>query len=331
MQAARLWQAADHRMCIFPPRPWFLWENRDFAGATPGGVLNTIYNQYPGIKLGNSWFFDVYVAAMALEALGFASEVEDPNAMQRALCRIRSIPSDGAEGVTQEQYEAIGYAIKQQAYEEFPKFSYPVTNASMVTLWVAAMEAIGAGDARDITTAVLDVGQNCACPGDVFDDDAPTDPLESGYYLGTNLAGSLVQMTPDDYWRVWGVRNTAASDVYGVLVQLSSRPSGTQKRAAWDGANLGVTVEQSLWSNTSDHMENDGFHDGAAMVYFADAAIAEALAGQLPTVQSHFLMDSGDLGTVLADSGVLLGACFNSLPNLPEIELVQFRWIHKQG
>lgn len=289
----------------------------------PATVISLLEDKYPSLRFGRIDITTAYTAAVSVVLQGFVSEVEDPTYTKQVLCEWSLIPDNDDAGITADQWQDTIAVVVRQARKFFTALAFPTAFGNMQTLWYKSLTAIGEGDARDITTRVPSDGTEICCQQV---SDLPTVPLPSGYFLGPNLASST-QYNQNVGWTQYGVRSVLPMDAYGVYVRMATGPEVNYKRMSWNETYMAGAVDVSVFTDTSETLQTEGFHLGVPLVFFADETIAEQLAAQLQT-GAIIWKDAGVLGVALATIGQIIGGEIDA-STLASLEVVQWRWINK--
>jgi hypothetical protein len=240
--------------------------------AAPWVVYSALSAQFPGVKLGKVPIMTAYTAAVSVAAQGFASETETPSWLQNVLCGWANISGDDGVGWTAANYSAALAYVELIANRYFTPTAFPTAFGNMASVWFFAAQAIGEGDARDLTTRVVPTGlEDCACPGVEVVWPTLDDATANGYYIGDVIEASFVSVVDNGETNLIRHEWVAGHDIYGFVFDSfhNNTPNdgqGTLKRMALTSGSGAL----SWFGNTSDHLEDAGSGKWA----FAKAAVA---------------------------------------------------------
>jgi hypothetical protein len=144
-------------------------------GQPPWAALSRMANRFPTINFGTADLLAAYAGALGVAIGGLITEVEDFEFRQALTCAYASILADDDVGVTASEWSSLKGIHNGVVNRTFSILTFPIGWVDMQRLLVFAFAAIGAGDAREITTSVqAGEDDDCSCPeasglpGDLF-------------------------------------------------------------------------------------------------------------------------------------------------------------------
>lgn len=308
------------------------WDNR----LTPYQMADAIKQANPGYSVAMEDVTNLWIAAIELSAIELLadSDIFNVDFLEDLKCYIYARTADNeAKGLSKTEWNIMltGWLTAYPFVSEQPDLD--VVADLIVANWWYVVMAFVLGYERSMQIMGESIGQTGDCTrceeGPAIDPDLPTESLPSGYYLGHNLAAEVTRFddgaVAHNYHRL-----IVPADCYGVYIQVSPYTPNTTKRTDWKPAVAGVDVDHSMWTDTSDHLETEGFELGYPMVYFGDAGIAAELAALLG-YSGPLVTKTGSLLWPLpeADKGVLLGTWLQNNDETVVLNITQWRYILK--
>lgn len=284
------------------------WNHREL----PSTMANAIRDANPGYSFSMGAVVNLYIVGLklsAIEALADADIFNDEFFRRWTCYGVEQLDSDSGGFDSSEFFHMVIWPESYAFTDGVPDLDV-VVDLTVAQWWATLLqqvlhreranqimdEAVGVqGDCEDCQSSPLGTG--------------PTTPLASGYFLGENLIGvaGKAYIDVDAGTTRFGVRDVLTRPVYGVVMGVTPYEVHTTSRQTWDPTYMVNDVDVSLFSATSDHLDQEGFADNQPLVYFYDETIAAELAAQLGLTALH---KPGTLvqDTALAVAGDVVGA-----------------------
>lgn len=305
-----------------------IWENGTELWEQPHLWYGNASEAVPDVTLGIADVIDCTARCMAMALLVSEADVFDDDMQQWMVSRFeKQMGPDNCNPIGAETY----LSLIQHAQDVWDDEGFKgIFNKGIGAIFAQTLRAIGRRDAQRITVGgAATVTPDCSEPGS---GDEETEPLETHYYLSANLA-YMQQNVDDSGWEKTCVRTNAPHHVYGCLITIETTEDDTIKRMALDPALFGA-VEVSMFSDSSDHLENEDFHLGIPLVAMNTTdegceEICEALAAQLgfETIIKKSTAGTPPLGTPRSDKGEVIGTQIDG--QVEPLTFDQFRLIYK--
>lgn len=135
----------------------------------PWEAMSRLQNRFPTINFGGGDALAAYAGALGVALGGLITEVEDFEFKQSLICAYASILADDDVGVTADEWSSLKGLHNGVVNRTFTILTQPLGWVDAQRLLVFAFSAIGAGDAREITTSVpAQESDDCSCTGNAL-------------------------------------------------------------------------------------------------------------------------------------------------------------------
>lgn len=323
-------ETADYSRCAKATSIWGVWVDcvdiiLDAAqGLTaPWNVTGLLQAAYPSLNFGATQVLHAYTAAISVETQGYASETETTAWMKEVKCAWSQIGAEDGAGWSEDQYNSALSLLSAVANKHFTLAAFPTAFGDMSAVWFYTAQAIGKGDAKDLTTRVVPTGaEDCDC-------DTPPVLGYGGYYLSPDLAaGHLGRVDGSVYYA--GMRQMAGADVYGCIWSFEPyTANGVTKRMSWANSQLPGVVDAGMWVDGSDQIQAI-LAAGGGLVYFGDSTIGTVLAALAGISTTVWKMSYEPFGTKLFDEMDVLGSHIQ-IGTDDTIVTAKFHYIYKDA
>jgi len=129
------------------------------------GFADTIRSQVAGINFGDNDLYNMFYQIYVLEIAGLENETEDPIIIEHIKCMWEPALSDGPQGITADEYEAMKPLLSTALRNAIGDSEYEGFGRTMRFAWERAFSAIGAKDIEKITQNLISTGlEDCTCP-----------------------------------------------------------------------------------------------------------------------------------------------------------------------
>lgn len=194
------------------------------AGALdPWDFYNDMNDAFQGIDLAFNDVMNLFFMLPYANAFGVTGELLETGYIDQLKCHWEELVSDGNQGITSDEYDAMKGAMKEALRAHRTDDAYSGFGQTMRNIWEHAIKSIGAKDVEKLSYwAQPAPGEDCACP-EPFDPNAATDPDANGWYWSALMNGPVTAIPhlpggsfPYDTWGYPYAAITADHDVYGM-------------------------------------------------------------------------------------------------------------------
>jgi hypothetical protein len=305
------------------------WNNREL----PSTMANAIRDANPGYSFSMGAVTNLYIVGLkltAIEALADADIFNDEFFRKWTCYGVEQLDSDSGGFDKTEFFHMVVWPETYAFSNGVPDLDV-VVDLTVAQWWATLLQQVLHRErANQIMDEAVGVEGDCLDCQSTPIGTGPTNPLASGYFLGPNLIGipGKAYVVEDGVAMRFGVRDVMTRPVYGAVIGTQPYEPRTTKRTAWDPVRMGNDVDVSMFPDTSDHLELEGFQDGVPMVAFFDETISAELAAQLGL--SLVWKDSGLADNVpFATAGDVIGASL-SINNFHDAVPAQLRFIYHE-